>query len=212
MGIFRKTSLRVYLCIKTVVLFAIGLILCASVFLFFTLSIPVYIYRLVVILVAKLLRPDLGQIMGGMTAALANDYFSSKNPRAGVVFGVAFEGNMTVQEMKERIQKGWIDGQTSKKSQCLKFHQFPTRFMGFNFWKDGLSQFSVENHVSILSDVETPLTEPDIEAVFETLVNKPFPTNQSPWHVYVIENYQPDSRLKGPNQQVMIIHWHHLQV
>lgn len=209
MGDLQKIIDKLLSSAKQSLQFTLGLFVFFIVSLFFILSIPVYIYRQVVLLIVKLFKPDFGSILHGMSAALANDFFSNRNPRASLVFGMAFEGTMTEEEIVGKIEKTWMDTNNDAKSPYCKFHQFPSRYMGFTFWKEEQG-FNVADHVSTLNNAEHPVTETDVVEMYETLLNKPFPKNKSPWHMYIIENYQPypNSQVKG--HKIALVRWHHL--
>lgn len=189
----------------------LGAICCILFSFIVVLSIPVYLFRILVILLAKILRPDLDGVLNGLSSLLSNDYFHSKSPRGNVVLSIIIQGNDgPVEELKEKLMERWIlaKNKTTGKPTFKQFQQYPERWLGFTFWKNCMDTFDINNHVYGHEEKDT-VDDNDVNMLCEKLLNTPFKRHTSPWEVHGMRNYKTDKvsspNSSNPNQTTAVI-------
>lgn len=198
---------------------SLGAICCLLFLLFAVLSLPVYLFRILVIILAKLFRPDLGSILNGLSSYLANDYFyNKKSPRANLVISLYVQGReMSIEELKENIMDNWIHAKNVKtgKLKFAQFRQYPERWLGFTFYKKCMDTFDISNHVYTHNQPNNEMDffgDEDINNICENLVNNPYKPCTSLWEVHLVKNYISDKmKTCDPTEKsfVLIFKFHH---
>lgn len=173
----------------------LGSVCCLLFIIIPVLSIPVYAFRIFLILLAKIFRPDLGEIFNGLSSYLVNDYFYNKNcPRASIIVSLVIRGrDVSIEELKQVLLERWINAKDLKtgKSTFEQFQQYPVRWMGFTFWKNCKDTFSINNHVFLEKHDDT-VNDEKLNAICEKILNAAYPPNKSPWEVHLVKNYNSD--------------------
>ncbi|CAL8092105.1 unnamed protein product [Orchesella dallaii] len=147
---------------------------------------PIYIFRLVVILLAKLFRPDLGEIVNALSSIFVHDLFSGKRPRCNLIVPMTLQGHWTPEEFKEIIHEKWI-----KDRFYQKFCQYPYPWLGFMFWKNDSENFNLNNHIAYhKSSSGTTTSTEKLNELVENLLNEPFSPERSPWELHYVANYK----------------------
>lgn len=180
------------------------LFLAISMFLII-INIPFSLYRRLIIFAAKKTRPDLGDIVSNVSAVLGQDYVAKTNPRSNIVLALICEGSISVKDIEKMVKKMWIHNNFET---YRKFRQYPVKWMGFLFWKHIVGEFQVEKHVSTISSFKQCTTEEELENILERLVNRRFPEKQSPWQIFIINNYKLKLNPEKPHY-VLVTRWHH---
>lgn len=200
---------------KNTIALILGGLSCAAYFLFVVVSIPVYIFRLVVKLLAKWFRPDLGEILNGTSSMFVNDLFTNKPPRTTVVVTMYVRGCISLDEMKDLAMKGWIRpvNKITGKLEFVQFQQYPVRWLGFTFYKNAFDTFHINNHVIL----HTPrngkfVEENELNEHVEKILNDQFTPKQSPWELHVIPVYKNEKMFPASNpleSSVLLFKVHH---
>lgn len=196
--------------VKYLFILFVGVVVACVFTVITAISIPIYLYRYVIVFAAKKYRSDLGPILTGQCALVANDYFYKEKPRAHIVLSMVFEGTIEVEKVKDAVLKTWIPkpGQTKIPPSYARFHQYPIRWKGFTFWKNESNAFNVNSHVSLLSSADHCISQDQLDTLMEKVLNTRFPEGQSPWQAYIIENYKPDFPT-DKQHSVVTLAWHH---
>lgn len=182
--------------------------------IFLALSIPVYPFRIVVILLAKLFRPDLGEILNGQSSIFAAELFRKNPLRNNIILCMTIEKNTCVEDIKSAVWENWISAIDKSNGQLLypKFQQYPVRWLGFTFYKHAFDTFSFDNHVFFHEEIgmDKPATEEDIGNLSEKILNAPFRPNTSLWEFHLVLNYvNPKITCAEPEMSVLLFKVHH---
>ncbi len=178
-----------------------------SIFILLLFTVLVNIYRLIVIILAKWLRPDLGTCMSGTTnCMLVNDWFS-KHPRSSIIVTIYYKSIHTRKWAEEQVLKRWITSKNKNNGELIypQFTQYPYRWLGYTFWKND-ETFHIQNHVFSHSVTETG--ESELNQLTEKLLNAPFPQKRSPWEIHIIENHK-STKFPEKVSSVLVLKVHH---
>lgn len=181
----------------------IGLLAAFIVLLFTLFSVPIYIFRFLVINYLskfKWLRPQNLRkpvtLFGNMTAL---EFWGNNQPnkvesssRCAIVTSFVVRGTVTTEELLQQIQIGWLNARDSKNGQHLypEFKQYIESWLGFMFWHQE-TQFIIEDHVKIHDDRFH--SEQFLCKLMENLLNTPFKIGKSPWEFHLIRNYENEA-------------------
>lgn len=162
------------------------------------LSLPVYIFRFILIRFAKWFRKDLASGMDAVSSFLVNDLFYSKRPRCTTILPITLSGNLTRDELENLVRRTWIEA-TDEEYGGLKypqFQQYPYKWLGFPFLKID-NNFNLKRHIFSYNSSRDSVNgngdivmEDELNELIEKLLNAPFPSDRSPWELHVVENYR----------------------
>lgn len=178
---------------------------------FVILSIPVYVFRQVVIHLATRYRPDFWGNINGISSYLTTDLFTGKSPRCSTILPITLRGHMGKEELTKIVQRNWID--SVEEDGSLKYPQFrtyPYYWIKFPFWRKD-SNFNLTNHVHSYAEERGhagKVTESDLNNLVEELLNAQYKPNRSPWDLYIIENYENPKICPG-ELSVLVMRIHH---
>ncbi|CAL8122516.1 unnamed protein product [Orchesella dallaii] len=167
----------------------------------YLISTPVFILRLILIRISKVLRPDLENIVSATGNLFVADLFSRNSPRCVIVVPIVIEGFHTDDEFRRRI------GDMANSKNYKEFKHYITHWNGFAFWTADRS-FDVKNHVKFHESENKTAIDKDVSLLVERLLNKQFHPRRSPWEVYIIRNYE-DPELKRGDKSVLVMRFHH---
>lgn len=188
----------------------LALIILASVYV---LSAPVFLFRLLIIKIAKTVRPDLISIVSPQGNLFSAELFSSKAPRCSLVIPIVLEGRFPESEFYRRfsIMVNTKDKDTGKEV-YPEYKQYVEIFFGFAFWKND-PHFDIKNHVKFYNSGELEnneqISSQKLRDIVEMLLNKRFKPQKSPWELYVVNNYYNPKLSEAKEQTVMIMRVHH---
>jgi hypothetical protein len=180
------------------------------------LSVPLIIYKHLVVLLAKVFRPDLASILSPSSAVFAqND--SLEDPKCSVVLPIVFDGEIGIQEFRDAFRTRILEHKTAPSSGELltyaKLQQCLTDWMGFKFWKE-IKDFKLEDYIKIHPDDllvrdEVVLNEDEdlITKLSADLVTKPYDKTKSPWEFLLVPKLQTGQRTGTTT--ALIFRFHH---
>lgn len=209
-------SLKLTCHVKEILRLLFGAFYFIALAIFMLWSAPVYIFRGVVILLAKVFRPDLGEPLNGQSCIFVNDLFSNKPPRCNIVVCITIKGHLSREEVRNQmILKNWIEA-TDKKSGDLtykKFQQYPVRWLGFTFYKNTFKTFDVDKHFyfhTFLGGAKLNyVSEDDVTDFTEELINASFRPRSSPWELHLVHNYKNPKICSDSELSLLILKIHH---
>ncbi|CAL8085115.1 unnamed protein product [Orchesella dallaii] len=160
--------------------------------IFIILCLPIYIYRLLIILWVKYFYNDeFGDILSAISAMFAVELLPSKKvypPRTAICVQMVLDGKLTVEEMEDIINKNWL-----RNNSYSRLKQYVEPFMGFMFWKRD-TEFNLKNHLKSHTLENNDENQMDVDQkvcqFLEKLLNKQFKPKTSPWEFYIINNYK----------------------
>ncbi|CAG7820602.1 unnamed protein product [Allacma fusca] len=152
----------------------------------------VFLYRGLVAVLVKFLRPDLDSFVTGVDLS-----FLSNDPQeavSSIVTSLIVNGNVTENRIREMYQERVLKLKDSKgKLVYMKLSQFWTSFLGFAFWKTDKS-FSLSNHVRKYdhedAKLPTPNDETSLKEVMAQLLTLPWNPNRSHWEALIVSKYK----------------------
>ncbi|CAG7734678.1 unnamed protein product [Allacma fusca] len=170
-------------------------------------------YRTFVLLLAKLLKPNLVNFVSGLSCLFSVD--DLRNPRASLVNFCVLDGEIPLSKFKQLCSERVLELKNPKTSSYIysKLRQSWTSFGGYTFWKWD-PDFSIDNHVRAYDYKEEHLRlgetsdEDDLRRIMAGLNTVPWKPNRSPWEFLLIFNYKPTPDSKP--QMVFVIRRHHI--
>lgn len=188
-----------------------------SLSLFLILFLPIYLYRLVVILIAKLHLPSGSEIID-LRSAMFSPWVSALTPMGGLIAPYIFRGSVN-----SSILLDYFSTQIAKHS---RLSSLPILYGLYTFWVPiPKKDFKLNNHIlEVVSISEDKFATKPVNPAFsknlknggisqsqfdtfkKLLLSQPFPKGQSPWLVYLIKNLEHDSHGRV---DVVIFKWHH---
>jgi hypothetical protein len=180
------------------------------------LSVPLIIYKYLVVLLAKVFRPDLASILSPSSAVFAqND--SLEEPKCSVVLPILFDGEFGIQEFRDAFRTRILEHKNPSSSGELltyaKLQQCLTDWMGFKFWKEiNNKDFKLEDYIKVHPDFlvrdEVVLNEDEdlITKLSADLVTKSYDKTKSPWEFLLVPKLQTGEHGTGTT---LIFRFHH---
>jgi hypothetical protein len=183
------------------------------------LSVPLIIYKHLVVLLAKVFRPDLASILSPSSAVFAqND--SLEDPKCSVVLPILFDGEFGIQEFRDAFRTRILEHKTPSSSSgelltYAKLQQCLTDWMGFKFWKE-IKDFKLEDYIKVHPDLlvrdEVDNEDEDlITNLSADLVTKPYDKTKSPWEFLLVPKLQTreHGRQRTGTTTALIFRFHH---
>jgi hypothetical protein len=172
--------------------------------IFFIFICPIYLCRLLVVIVSKVLRPDLVQILGVRDTFYGIDNITTE-PKSSVVSTMIFQGDFKPENAlrsMERILAKKLDKNTLK---YPELHRYLVKWMGFFFWKED-QNFDLRAHIhyyrptSITYEENGNEEDPKgvtvdvkyVQEVEKQLINEPYAEGKSAWELIILPNYKPE--------------------
>ena len=178
------------------------------------LLVPVYSLRIVVAILAKLFKRDLGKMLTPRSNLFASEYTEMFKTRTRCSVYVSFLIDIDVD--LETFKKYFYDKVVARKRaetdelQNPEMQQTITNFLGYLFWKWD-KNFSMENHVKLYKGpgkVEH-VTEEDLPLIMKDLAYRPFPPGQSPWDIWIWDNARLEGDPEEKRKTLYILRVHH---
>lgn len=145
---------------------------------FVTVLLPIYTYRYLISNWSKLFIPSHGKILPTINSIFAVDNITS-DPSCSILLTVGLEGRLSVQEVKQRLQK------LLETKKYAELQQSLTKWMGFFFWKSD-PNFYLDDHVISITE---PMGDEDILKLKKTLLKKPYVKGKPLWDFTIVTNY-----------------------
>ncbi|CAL8092356.1 unnamed protein product [Orchesella dallaii] len=168
--------------------------LCCVVFsIFVALSIPIYLSRFVIALLAKFLRPDFGEMLNSLSTIFSKDLFSGKSPRCNVIVRIILKGRLTPEQFKALVLERWINAVDNESGKLIypELRQYACHWLGFMFWKHTGDKFDLDHHIRYHENLAgTVVPTEQVDELIEQLINKPFKPETSPWELHYVANYE----------------------
>lgn len=203
----------------------IGAVLLSLVIVLIILLIPVLIFRFILTkLVAPCYHPKLAKAMPAFGQCLSTELLpgqineTRKHARNAIVLNLYFPGSLTIEQVAEKVEKGWLSPKPGEAFlKYPEFQQYPTLWKGYMFFKPD-TDFSLNNHIYEHTISENASKE-DCETILcnlvESLINKQFPPKRSPWEIHLLKNYKNPNIATGnedvsdQHMSVLIFRFHH---
>ena len=192
---------------------ACGTLICISALPLCVTVIIFHPYRILVLAVSKILRPDLANLIQGV----ANVTFAlglGTVPAANICLCSTLDGVITVEEVRTRFQKNILnvcrpDGTKT----YAKLQQTITTFMNYGFYR-WVKDFNLNEYIRPY-DYKGPLalptsegvSEKDLERVAGKLISHPYAPGKSHWELLVVQNYRPESN--GDRKTLLVLRISH---
>ena len=177
---------------------------------------PIYIFRLFVILLSKIFRPELSRMISGFSACAASDGIYTK-PNYTVLTFFFESRRVDVDKHRELMMKHLV----TRKRPNGELHypemsQYVSYWLGFPFWRND-PDFDISNHVMIYEGSQDHINwgrkfdENDMMKISNDLLTKPYPKNKSPWEMLIIPNARSQGTKEGDSseQTVIVFKFHH---
>jgi len=162
---------------------------------------PLYVYRILVHYLAKLVHPDWDSMMSPRDAIVGLENIT-KTCECMLTVSLVCEGTICLNDLRTLFQTRILDDKSSKGEELYKrlWHYFQP-WMGFTFWRRE-KEFSLNSHIKYCEETESLLasggsnnngtvTEKDMLSILNDLSQKTFPLETSPWELLIIRNYEP---------------------
>ncbi|CAG7718756.1 unnamed protein product [Allacma fusca] len=159
---------------------------------FYGILVPLYtlclIYRGGVLLIARLIRPDLEEVV-------SDPKFLSAHPGtifSNIVVCFVIDGRISATRIQEMYEERVINLVDSNGRVYKKLSQFWVPFLSYAFWKSD-PKFNLKNHIRDFDqDVgfSKPCDQSSLLEVLPKLMDVPWKSNRSPWEVLVVSNFQ----------------------
>ncbi|CAG7730607.1 unnamed protein product [Allacma fusca] len=193
----------------TIILLAAWIVLTSPVTLLVILLFSVY--KLIVVGLAKMLRPDLSSPVPGPSNILSQDYGMSKSSKFNILTMLVLDGDITISQVRTAFQtrvlnKRMGNGEREYPELC----QYWTNYLGYFFWKTE-KNFSLQSHVRMY-DYRNPqslerVNEKELKGLIADVLSQPWKDGCSPWEILMLPNYF-DSVIDRP-QTVLMFRIHH---
>ncbi|CAL8102771.1 unnamed protein product [Orchesella dallaii] len=193
-----------------VILKSVLIVLCFMAYLiivpiFLLLMTPLYLYRLLVKLAQKLLKPEWTGMVSPRDALVGLDNTATQCECMITVL-LTMKGDPDMKKVLEVFQNEVINGKNSKGELCYqKLQNYYDTWLGFTFWKKE-ENFQLENHVRELDPSEydflknnnksedgVAVKEDQLMKILGARSTKCFPPGVSPWEALIIRNYKKAS-------------------
>ncbi|CAG7733919.1 unnamed protein product [Allacma fusca] len=156
------------------------------------IALVIYLYRLFVIIICQILRPELGSIVTGVDALFINP----DNQKSSSIILTCFVVNNIVSEHRVReifeqrvLRLKDLNGNLVYKRLC----QYWVNVLGYSFWKTD-DNFDLRNHVRKYDynncNLPIPTDEPALKLVLPKLVDLPWGRNKSHWEILIVDSYK----------------------
>ena len=198
-------TFREILLILHTILFGIS---CAAALI---ISVPLFIYRQLVVIAARIFRPDLANVVVSNQALLAHDTLHDEDK---VTFNICtwhvFEDPLSVGNLRKLVQENLVTRRKADGTlEFPEFQQYYEPFGGYLFWKWDRN-FDVSNHVRYFereNGNDGVINEKELQKIISKLLTTRWPRNRSLWEILAINRYQPTKEDK--EKSVLIIRFHH---
>lgn len=163
--------------------------------IFLLLFLPMWLTRQSVKLLAKVIRPDLCEMVTCGTSTCANANGTEDNPRMVTLVELLFRDQLDFEQVVREFNSRAVEKVDNEGSMVYpKLKQRLTSWLGIWFWtKD--DTFDIKKHITCSTLNKDFVTEQDLRLVEEQLLSKPFTKRASPWEMLVVPNTRlsPDS-------------------
>lgn len=185
---------------------------CSLVFLAFLLifllpltmlvSTPIFIYRLVIKILAKYFRPDFVKMISTSSSAFAQaDSFDS--PESTTIVQIIFDGTHNYKEFVKTFNSRMINAKDQNgKILYPEFQQYLVDWCGYKFWKP-VQDFDISDHI-IEEDTKEIMEQEDLVKIAEVLIKKPYDRNRSPWDFTLLQNVKTSNNKCDKNSALLI--------
>ena len=192
--------------LRTILLAPIVLFATIGLTLFTLLLLP---YRLLVWLLAKVLRPDLDTMVTGA----GNVFFTlgtPERPAANLCVLVVIDGAMDLEHASNLFQTRILDYKEKGVFMYNKLKQSVSFFMGYPFLRTD-ENFDLKNHIRAYDYTEgglgfpdpTHVTQQELEERLPGLIVLPWKRSQSNWECLLINNYSKSE--KDPEKRTVVV-------
>ncbi|CAG7722871.1 unnamed protein product, partial [Allacma fusca] len=169
--------------------------------IFTPILLAAFVYRALVALLWKSLRPNLDSFVSEFDLSLLANIPDKAFSNFIMCFVVS--GNISENRIREMFQERVINLKDSKGNLIYKkLTQYWTTFLGFAFWKTDKS-FTISNHVRKYdyedATLPTPCDENSLKEVIAQLLMLPWKRNTSNWEVLLVSEYR--RKLKPENDE-----------
>ena len=152
--------------------------------------------RLTALLLAKIYRRDLRDLVTGRSSGFALDiYYNNESPTLPILVTIHLNGVVSLQGLQGEVWRALmhrgLDGH--------RLTQHITSWLGFFFWTTE-SNFQIQDHVSLIELEKRMRFRDQVHQIQNELMSKPFETNRSPWKLYLVRSNE---------ESVLILHMHH---
>jgi len=211
--------------IKEILILLFGTVCSVFLTIAIILSVPIYIYRFLITLLAKKLHPKtLGKAVTSFGNYFACEFLPSsinKPPRSAVVVSFVVDGHISIEGARALFKRRWFNSESNNSDEGLscrypELQQYVVSWMGFLFWKQDL-EFQLENHLKphTLEGESDAEVEDNLCYFMEELLNKPFALHRSPWECYIISKYRNSTFAKecvntdSEGMTLVVFRFHH---
>ncbi|OXA60822.1 uncharacterized protein LOC110844445 [Folsomia candida] len=177
---------------------------------FIVLMSPLYMYRFVVIFLAKVFRSDLVRIVCTRDGVVGLDDVTKKC-QCVLNIMLTYRGEPDMEKIRNIIQTNVIDViDKDGKSVYEKFTQYYEPWLGYSFWKNE-DKFNIKNHIRLCEEAEIILagnnnnnnnnnnnesekkfiTEEELLKIMGPISTRHFPQGISPWEILIVRNFIP---------------------
>lgn len=180
------------------VIFVIFHVLCIPVHLVTFLLL--FLYKWVIILLAKLTRDFVSPIPGSCCVFFADNLWSS--PHSSIVLALELEGKADPDKIVSQFQYIY-DLKDEFGQRCYRELGYtPVRYCGHAFWKE-CPNFKIASRVHILKNSNNP--EEPIASIGENMLRQPYQHDDPVWDVFLVYHSS-----NGSAKTTMFLRCHHL--
>ena len=161
----------------------------------YVLAIPLYLYRILVKYLARVLHPEWIGIMNLRDVFVSERMEGKKGLSSVVTMATIQRGDPDMDFIRKcfmekvMLQPCKKSGSEEELLPYTKFTYYYDYWCGFPFWKEE-ENFSLESHIRVWEETgETETTEEDFVAKMGPLTTRPFAKGMSPWEMLIIPNY-----------------------
>jgi len=172
------------------------------------------LYRLAVLTVAKLGKPDLSKCLT-VTGHLFSTEDIYSNPKTKIVVQIVFEGIIDEHTIRTRIIENLINAKLPNGQLVYpELQQFLVKWCGYYFWKND-TNFDVNNHLRYIlqadlnKDINEAVSDDEIVHIWSKILNEGFPENIPLWEIVVIPNHYPAYNPKRIPHTSVLLFLHH---
>jgi len=155
------------------------------------LSLPIFLWRIVIKYAAMFLRKDLAKMLTTRGQMFAVDRLHEA-PKCNIVVTLVGEGTVDNEAAKNFILQRLVE---SPPKDSLGAERYPelkqhlVKWGGYYFWKQ-CENFSIDDHFTIIDDGKI-YTEDDLKALAQKYVGLKWRKGKPMWDVVFVKNYEP---------------------
>ena len=173
----------------------LSIVLIPVILILIILHILSLIAQKLVIIIAKIFRPDLSDIFAEPMGVNLSSEYIYRRPKSNVVVHYICDGQIQLEYFRRQFQQRIINCcDPHGNLKYRKLRQTWTQFCGFMFWKWD-KNFDLSNHIRMYDYTESeiaipsPCTEEDLRRIAGNLVSRPYVKGRSPWEILIIPDY-----------------------